>query len=144
MDETEEDVLVRPGDLRAFGVQVLPHPGIATDLQAPFSVLATQAQGSSLIHDPLYESRFKHIDELIKMGADAVVCDPHRVIVNGVTPLFGREISSLDIRSGATLIMAALVAEGRTTIRDAEIIDRGYARLTERLQEIGARIERED
>lgn len=136
------EVFVRPSQLKAFRVQVLPHPGIATDLQAPFAVLATQAKGSSLVHDPLYESRFKHIDELIKMGADAVVCDPHRVIINGPTPLHGREIPSLDIRSGATLVMAGLVASGKTVIRDAEIIDRGYAHLTERLSALGANITR--
>ncbi len=137
-----DTVTVRPAPLRAFRLQVLPHPGIATDLQAPFAVLATQTQGSSLIHDPLYESRFKHIDELAKMGADAVVCDPHRVIINGPTPLAGREIPSLDIRSGATLVMAGLTARGQTTIREAEIVDRGYARLTERLQALGADIQR--
>lgn len=135
-------VTVEPSELHAFKVQVLPHPGIATDLQAPFAVAATQARGSSLIHDPMYESRFKHIDELAKMGADAVVCDPHRVIINGPTKLTGREIKSLDIRSGATLVMAGLVAEGTTTIHDAEIIDRGYAKLAERLQAVGANIKR--
>lgn len=137
------DVTVSPSRLRSFKLQVLPHPGIATDLQAPFSVVATQAQGSSLIHDPLYESRFRHIAELQKMGADAVVCDPHRVIINGPVKLYGKEIPSLDIRSGATLIMAGLVAEGKTTIREAEIIDRGYANLVERLQKIGAAIQRQ-
>lgn len=135
-------VTVEPSTLKAFRLQVLPHPGIATDLQAPFAVVATQARGSSLIHDPLYESRFKHIDELAKMGADAVVCDPHRVIINGPTKLTGREIRSLDIRSGATLVMAALVAEGTTTLESAEIIDRGYAQLAPRLQAVGANIKR--
>lgn len=134
-------VTVRPASIHSFRLQVLPHPGIATDLQAPFAVLATQATGSSLIHDPLYESRFKHIDELAKMGADAVVCDPHRVIINGPTPLTGRDIPSLDIRAGATLVMAGLVAQGQTTIREAEIIDRGYARLAERLVRLGANIQ---
>lgn len=136
------DVTVRPSGLRGFKLQVLPHPGIATDLQAPFSVIATQAQGTSLIHDPLYESRFRHIPELQKMGADAIICDPHRVIINGPTKLYGQEIPSLDIRSGATLILAGLIAEGKTLIDEAEIIDRGYSQLTERLQAIGADIVR--
>lgn len=135
-------VRLEPSELRGFRLQVLPHPGIATDLQAPFAVVATQAKGSSLIHDPLYESRFKHIDELAKMGAGAVICDPHRVIINGPTKLIGREITSLDIRSGATLVMAGLTAQGTTTIHEAEIIDRGYARLAERLQAVGAKIRR--
>lgn len=135
-------VSVAPAPLRSFKVQTLPYPGIATDLQAPFSVVATQAAGASLIHDPMYESRFRHCDELVKMGAIVTVCDPHRVLIEGPTPLHGRHIKSLDIRAGATLIMAGLVADGETVIDEAEIIDRGYARLVERLQQIGAHIER--
>lgn len=135
-------VEVTPAKLRSFKVQTMPQPGIATDLQAPFAVLATQATGASLIHDPMYESRFRHCDELSKMGAAITVCDPHRVIVEGPTQLRGRYIQGLDIRSGATLIMAGLVAAGQTVIDGAEIIDRGYERLDERLRAIGATIER--
>lgn len=138
------DVVVSPSELHAFKVQTLPHPGMATDLQAPFSVIATQVQGSSLIHDPLYEGRFKYITELQKMGANATVCDPHRVIITGPTQLTGRRIPSLDIRAGATLLMAGLIADGETIIDNAEIIDRGYAQFTERLQAIGAVITRKD
>lgn len=137
-------VLVKPSLLKQFSVQTMPHPGIATDLQAPFAVMATQAEGTSLIHDPMYESRFRHCDELVKMGAVITVCDPHRVIIQGPTKLRGHRINSSDIRSGATLIMAGLVAEGETMIQDAEIIDRGYANLVERLQKIGADIKRID
>jgi UDP-N-acetylglucosamine 1-carboxyvinyltransferase len=133
-------VLVKPASLKSFNVQTLPHPGIATDLQAPFSVVATQARGATLIHDPMYESRFKHCDEMKKMGAAVTVCDPHRVIIEGPTQLHGKRIKSLDIRSGATLIMAGLVAEGETVIEEVEIIERGYANLVERLQRIGADI----
>lgn len=137
---TQNAVRVLPGELKAFSVQALPYPGIATDLQAPFAVIATQASGSSLIHDPLYEGRFKHVAELVKMGANAVVCDPHRVIINGPTKLVGRRIPSLDIRSGATLILAGLIAEGTTIIDQAEIIERGYANIVQRLCAIGANI----
>lgn len=137
-------VKVMPGSLKAFNVQSLPYPGIATDLQAPFAVVATQANGSSLIHDPMYEDRFRHVAELAKMGANAVVCDPHRVIINGPTVLHGRRIPSLDIRSGATLIMAGMVAQGETVIEGAEVIDRGYADLSERLRVIGVDIVRVD
>ena len=144
LDNKKQSVKVGPSELRAVSLQTLPHPGLATDLQAPFSVVATQATGSTLIHDPMYEDRFKHINELKKMGAKAVVCDPHRVIVEGPTPLKGRAISSLDIRSGATMILAGLVASGETIIHDAEIINRGYERLAERLKEIGANIEQRD
>lgn len=133
-------VTVHPRDLTGFRMQSLPHPGIATDLQPPFSVIATQARGSSLIHDPLYEDRFRHIKELQKMGARAYVCDPHRVIIEGPVPLRGRTIPGLDIRSGATLIMAGLVASGETVIYEAEHIERGYENLPSRLQQLGARV----
>lgn len=137
-------VTVHPSELKAFKVQVLPYPGIPTDLQAPFAIIASQATGSSLIHDPLYEGRFKHIFELEKMGAKAVVCDPHRVIINGPTQLIGRRIPSLDLRSGATLIIAGLIAKGTTTIDQAELIGRGYANIVPRLKAIGANIEQHD
>jgi len=137
-------VKVKPSPLKSFTVQALPQPGIATDLQASFAVVATQARGTSLIHDPMYESRFRHCDELLKMGASVTVCDPHRVVIEGPTPLKGQRINSLDIRSGATLIMAGLLARGETLIDDAEMIDRGYAELMERLQALGAQIERVD
>ena len=144
--ENEENdiatIVVHPSQMKSFTVQTLPYPGIPTDLQATFSVIATQVTGSSLIHDPMYEGRFKHVIELEKMGADVTVCDPHRVIITGPTPLHGHTIPSLDIRSGATLLMAGLVAEGTTTIADAEIIDRGYANLLERLRALGAQISR--
>ena len=91
----------------------------------------------------MYERRFKHCDELIKMGAMITVCDPHRVIVQGPTPLFGRAISSPDIRAGATLVLAALIAHGETVIDRAEILDRGYEKLEARLRGLGAAISRQ-
>lgn len=144
INESARTVTVRPRPLKAFHLQTLPHPGIATDLQAPFTVLATQAAGSSLIHDPMYEGRFRHIHELQKMGASVIVCDPHRVIIHGPTPLHCHRIPSLDIRSGITLLIAALAAEGQTIIDEAEIIDRGYATITDRLHAVGANIIREN
>ncbi len=133
-----------PSSLRAFKVQAMPYPGFPTDLQAPFGVLATQAVGTSLIHDPLFEGRFGYVQELIKMGASAIVADPHRVIVIGPSPLYGQEIKSLDIRAGITLIIAGLVAEGETRIQDAEVVDRGYEDIVPRLQALGADITRVD
>ncbi len=126
---------------RPFKLQALPYPAFPTDLQAPFSVLATQCQGTSLIHDPLYEGRMGHINELVKMGANAVICDPHRVLITGVTPLHGQEIKSFDLRSGATLIIAGLLAQGETVLNEAEMVYRGYERLDERLRQLGAKIE---
>jgi UDP-N-acetylglucosamine 1-carboxyvinyltransferase len=132
-----------PAAIKPFRLQTLPYPGFATDLQAPFSVLATQANGMSMIHDPLYEGRLAHIPWLVKMGANAVVCDPHRVVISGPTALHGYEIRALDIRSGATMVIAGLAARGETVVHDAEVLDRGYERLAERLASLGADIRRE-
>jgi UDP-N-acetylglucosamine 1-carboxyvinyltransferase len=129
--------------LKPFRLQSLPYPGFPADLQAPFAVLATQADGMSLIHDPMYEGRLTHIPWLVKMGANAVVCDPHRAVISGPTPLHGYRIGALDIRAGATFVIAGLAAEGETVVHDAEIIDRGYERLAERLTGLGADIHRE-
>ena len=139
-----DNVMVTPARLSAFRMQSLIYPGIATDLQAPFSVVATQANGSSLIHDPMYEGRLRHVGELAKMGANVTICDPHRIIVVGPTELVGKHIKSLDVRAGATLVMAGLIASGETIIDNVEIIERGYADLVGRLKGIGADIERRD
>ena len=136
-------VVLPSPELTAFRLQALPYPGFPTDLQAPFAVLATQCHGTSLIHDPLFEARMGYVGELIKMGANAVLCDPHRVLVSGPTPLYGTEIRSLDLRAGATMIVAGLVAQGETILHDAEVLDRGYERLAERLTSLGAKIERD-
>lgn len=133
-----------PSALKAFKLQSMPYPGFPTDLMAPFGVLATQASGTSLIHEPLYEGRFGFVNELIKMGANAVVCDPHRVLITGPTPLYGQEIKSLDLRAGATLLVAGILADGETVLHEAEIIDRGYERIEERFASLGADIRRED
>lgn len=139
------ELTIRPStSLQAFRVQAMPYPGFPTDLQAPFAVLATQCQGTSLIHDPLFEGRMGYVHELIKMGANAIIADPHRVILTGPTPLYGQEIKSLDLRAGATLVIAGLVAEGETVIHEAEVIDRGYEDIEGRLGALGAKIKRAD
>src|SRR3989344_281638 len=132
------------GTLNAFRLQAMPYPGFPTDLQAPFGLMATQSKGTSLIHDPMFEGRMGYVGELVKMGANAVVCDPHRVLVTGPTPLYGTEIRSLDLRAGITLILAGLAAEGETVIHDAEIVERGYERFDERLRALGAEITKID
>lgn len=123
-------------------IQSMPYPGIHTDLQPIFGVLATQTKGATLIHDPLFEGRLKYLEELNKMGADIIFCDPHRAIVNGPTALHGIEIPSLDLRAGAALIIAGLIAKGVTTINNAYQVDRGYEKIEERLQKLGADIKR--
>lgn len=129
------------GTLQSFKLQTLPYPGFPTDLQSPFGVLATQCAGTSLIHDTMFEGRMGYINELVKMGANAVVCDPHRVLISGPTPLYGTEVRSLDLRAGATMVIAGLLADGTTTIFDAQILDRGYYKLKERLSKLGAVME---
>ena len=134
---------VRPwSHLKIDKVQALPYPGIPTDLLPLFGALATQTPGLTLLHDPLYEGRLKYLEELNKMGAQIIFADPHRAIVNGQTPLFGIEVDSPDIRGGASLIAGALIAKGTTIINNVYQIDRGYEKIEERLQKIGADIKR--
>lgn len=123
-------------------VHNMPYPGFAADSLSPFAVLMTQADGISLIHDWMYEGRLKYIDELNKMGANAVVCDPHRALITGPTPLYGKKITSFDLRAGAALIIAALAAKDETEIDNVYQIDRGYEKIEERLKGIGADIRR--
>ncbi len=129
------------GKLRAFRLQTMIYPGFPTDNQAPFGLLATQCHGTTLLHDPLFESRLGYLNELAKMGANVIIADPHRAVVNGPTPLHGTDIRSLDLRAGATMILAGLIAEGETVIHDAEIVYRGYEKLDERLRSLGASLE---
>lgn len=129
------------GRLHAFRLQTMIYPGFPTDNQAPFGLLATQCHGTTLLHDPLFESRLGYLNELAKMGANVIIADPHRAIVNGPTPLHGTDIRSLDLRAGATMILAGLIAEGETVIHDAEIVYRGYEKIDERLRSLGASLE---
>ncbi|MCX6737436.1 MAG: UDP-N-acetylglucosamine 1-carboxyvinyltransferase [Candidatus Parcubacteria bacterium] len=139
------DVQIRPShQLKAAKIQTQIYPGIPTDLQSVLGVLATQATGSSLLFDTMFEGRLKYIDELNKMGANAIIADPHRAVINGPTALYGQTINSFDIRSGAALIIAALMAQGESIITNAYQVDRGYERLDEKLQKLGANITRKE
>ncbi|MBZ9569802.1 UDP-N-acetylglucosamine 1-carboxyvinyltransferase [Patescibacteria group bacterium] len=137
---------VRVGDLsqnlKATRVQAFPYPGFPTDLLPITIPILTQANGKSLIHDPLYENRFNYVQELKKMGADIEIVDPHRTFIYGKTPLHGVRIESWDIRAGASLIIASLLAKGQTTIEGIYQIDRGYEKIDEKLQKLGADIKR--
>lgn len=121
-------------------LQANVYPMFPTDLQSVFGLVATQCHGTTLIQDVLFEGRMGYVNELIKMGANAVIADPHRVIITGPTPLRGTEIRSLDLRAGATMILAGLIADGETVIHDAEMVYRGYEALDKRLAELGAEI----
>ncbi len=129
-------------NLKATRVQALPYPGFPTDLLPITIPLLTQASGKSLIHDPLYENRFNYVQELKKMGADIEIVDPHRAFIYGKTPLHGLRIESWDIRAGASLVLAGLIASGQTIIENVYQIDRGYEKIEERLQKLGADIKR--
>jgi UDP-N-acetylglucosamine 1-carboxyvinyltransferase len=105
-------------------------------------VAATQAHGTVIIHEKMYESRLYFVDKLITMGAQIILCDPHRAVVVGPSRLVGQPVSSPDIRAGMALVLAALVADGITTIGNVQQIDRGYQRIDEKLRSLGARIQR--
>lgn len=123
-------------------ISVMPWPGFPTDLLSIAIVVGTQAKGSLLFHDWMYEGRMYFTDKLIKMGAQIVLCDPHRCIVQGPTRLSGAVVDSPDIRAGLSLVLAALAAEGTSVIKNASIIDRGYERIDEKLKLLGANLER--
>ncbi|TLX76937.1 UDP-N-acetylglucosamine 1-carboxyvinyltransferase [Labilibacter sediminis] len=122
-----------------------PWPGLTPDLLSVFLVMATQAKGSVLIHQKMFESRLFFVDKLIDMGARIILCDPHRATVIGLnkeTMLRGTILTSPDIRAGVALLIAALSAKGKSTIQNITQIDRGYQNIDERLQNLGARIRR--
>ena len=122
-------------------------PGLTPDLLSVFLVVATQAKGSVLIHQKMFESRLFFVDKLIDMGAQIILCDPHRATVIGLDkkiPLRGTRMTSPDIRAGVALLIAALSAEGTSYIDNIEQIDRGYENIEERLQAVGAFIKRID
>jgi UDP-N-acetylglucosamine 1-carboxyvinyltransferase len=119
-----------------------PWPHFPADLLSIALVVATQAKGTVLIHEKMFESRLFFVDKLITMGARIVLCDPHRAVVIGPSPLYGQQLSSPDIRAGMALVIAALAAEGRSVIANIGQIDRGYERLEDKLRSLGAVIER--
>jgi UDP-N-acetylglucosamine 1-carboxyvinyltransferase len=123
-------------------IQDGPWPAFPADLTSIVLALATQAEGSILVHEWMFENRLIFADKLILMGADIVMCDPHRAIVTGPRRLRGERVESPDIRAGMAMLLAALCAEGRSEIGNIRQIDRGYERIDERLRELGARIER--
>ncbi|MCB0046456.1 MAG: UDP-N-acetylglucosamine 1-carboxyvinyltransferase [Caldilineaceae bacterium] len=141
--EAEQNLCVRSD----FGGAVpkiddAPWPAFPPDLMSIAVVTATQAQGTVIIHEKMYESRLYFVDKLISMGAQIIQCDPHRVVIVGPRQLHGMPVSSPDIRAGMALVLAALAAEGVTTIGNVEQIDRGYQDIDAKLRLLGAQIER--
>ncbi len=127
--------------LRPVEIKTLPFPGFPTDMQAQFIVAMSLAQGASLLTETVFENRFMHVAELARMGANLNIRD-RTVVVNGVDRLHGAPVAASDLRAGAALVLAGLVAEGRTEIGNVFHIDRGYENLVERLKKIGADIQR--
>jgi UDP-N-acetylglucosamine 1-carboxyvinyltransferase len=128
--------LIRPQDITTS-----PYPGFPTDMQAQFTVLMTQADGTSIITETIFDRRFSHVNELLRLGANIEVSGD-KAIVRGSTPLSGAEVIAMDLRASASLVLAGLIASGETLIFDAEHLDRGYENIEEKLQSLGARLER--
>ena len=130
---------VRPSKLVGAGrITTGLWPGFPSDLVSLVTVLATRADGATLVHDWLYELRLFALEQMSGMGADLFLCDPHRIIVTGPCRLRGKPLDSRDIRSGMALIAAALAADGQSRVEPLETVERGYSRLVERLQALGA------
>ena len=128
----------RPRAIRQ--ITTAPWPGFPSDMVSLVSVLATQAQGSTLVHDWMYELRLFALEQLSGMGANLFLCDPHRMIVNGPSRLKGRDLDTRDLRSGMALIAAALAADGTSRVGPLATVERGYANLVDRLGSLGARV----
>lgn len=140
--EGASHVRVRGTDrLRPVDVTTWPHPGFATDLQSQFVALMTQAQGTSVVSEAVFENRFRHVEELRKLGARIVV-EGRSAVITGPTRLRGATVRVPDIRSGAALVIAALCAEGTSTLDDVYHLDRGYERMDLKLRMLGADVER--
>jgi UDP-N-acetylglucosamine 1-carboxyvinyltransferase len=133
--------LVDPG-FRASNIVTAPYPGLATDTQPPMSVLLTQASGTSHVHETIFEDRLEWLSELNRMGADARMIDSSHATITGRTPLAGAEVEIGDLRAGASLILAALAAQGTSTIHGAHHVHRGYENIERKFLDLGARIER--
>ena len=154
IEQQNDDLIVRDNshyevetyiDGSIMSISDAPWPGLTPDLLSVFLVIATQAKGSVLIHQKMFESRLFFVDKLIDMGAQIILCDPHRATVIGLDRqqnLRGTKMTSPDIRAGIALLIAALSAEGKSTIDNIEQIDRGYENIEKRLQAIGAQVSR--
>jgi UDP-N-acetylglucosamine 1-carboxyvinyltransferase len=131
-----------PADLRACDIETAPYPGLATDLQSPVCVLLTQASGTSRVHEAVFEDRIEWLGELRKLGAKVDIEDTHNASIHGPTRLRGSEVSISDLRAGASLILAALAADGTSVIHGAHHVERGYENIDRKFQQLGASMTR--
>lgn len=140
IEQNDEQIIIRPAKtLQSVNIKTLVHPGFPTDLQQPFTALLTKADGTSIVTDTIYQARFKHVDELRRMNADIKV-EGNTAIISGPVQLQGAQVRATDLRAGAALIIAGLMAEGKTEITGIEHIERGYENMTEKLAKLGAKI----
>lgn len=138
--ENDESVIVRSkGIIKSTDIKTLPYPGFPTDMQAQFMLLLSVANGTSVINETIFENRFMHANELLRMGANIKI-EGNTAIVNGLNNLTGTKVKATDLRAGAALILAGLIADGETEISEVHHIKRGYADIVEKLQSVGANI----
>ncbi|MEI6485456.1 MAG: UDP-N-acetylglucosamine 1-carboxyvinyltransferase [Sphingomonadales bacterium] len=141
-EATNDGIMVRrTGEMRGINVSTAPYPGFATDMQAQFMAMLTVANGASLLTETIFENRFMHVPELARMGADITVRG-RSAVVRGVPKLNGAQVMATDLRASMSLVLAGLAADGETTVSRIYHLDRGYERLEEKLQAVGADIER--
>ncbi|TSC92931.1 MAG: UDP-N-acetylglucosamine 1-carboxyvinyltransferase [Candidatus Berkelbacteria bacterium Licking1014_7] len=142
-NRTWGDLKIYPSkNLKPIYIDTRPYPGFSTDLQAPMALLLTQAQGKSRIFETLFEGRLDYAKELQKMGAKIENPDEHNIIITGPTGLKGAPVGTADIRAGATLVLAGIIATGKTEVNQIEILERGYENFEDKLRSLGAKIER--
>lgn len=142
--EEEEGVrVIGPNSLKATDIKTMPHPGFPTDMQSQIMALMLNAHGTSVITETVFENRFMHVEEFRRMNADMKI-EGRSVIVEGPSDLQGAEVAATDLRAGAALVLAGLVAEGYTRVTELKHLDRGYVNFTEKLRSLGADIERVD
>jgi UDP-N-acetylglucosamine 1-carboxyvinyltransferase len=143
IETSKEDTLrvIGSPEIRPQDITTSPYPGFPTDMQAQFMVLMTQASGTSIITETIFDRRFSHVNELLRLGANIEVSGD-KALVKGKTPLSGAEVIATDLRASASLILAGLIAGGETNVNEVEHIDRGYEAIEEKLKSLGARIER--
>lgn len=140
VEESDDYVIVKSqGNLKGVNIKTLPYPGFPTDVQQPMTTLLTIASGRSMVNESIWESRFKHVDELIKMGAKVTV-DDRIATINGVEKLVGAKVKATDLRAGAALVIAGLIADGVTEITSLEHIDRGYPHIENKFKALGGEI----
>jgi len=142
IDVEQDAIRVKKSITLASRITTEVYPDFPTDLQSPFGLLLTQCKGKSVIKENLFNDRLKYLDELKLMGAKVKDINVHESTILGPTPLTGKHIHSTDLRAGATMVLAGLIAEGKTTVDNAEIIDRGYEDMDDKLRNVGASITR--